>query len=1088
MAEIPEIVNQKEIDKILALDTNVIKADESTKKWIVSIDAVSASLKKAGITIKDVNEAQKKTAKATTKLTQVEKDQLAAEKALLKQKQASIRIIEKQNLKLAQEEAAIKKVSKSVDDLKAKNKALLAERNRLDRSTKKGTAEFNRLTAALNRNQRAIAKARISTRGLSNALKRTALQIGGALGLTGGLFVLVRAFGDVIRRIRTFDKAMQNIAGILGTTRKDLSGLEKEIRKVAGESIKTSNEVAELATTLIVLGKSKEEVIQLLKPVNDLSIALEATSQEAGELLIKTLNAFGEGNKSAQRFADVIAKMRTSTALDFEKIKDSLAFLAPVAKVAGISFEKTGAILGVLVDNSIKAAKAGRLTASSFLRLAKEGLTLDDALDKINEAQSRGIKETELLSIATKLFGVNAGAIGLILANNRDEVEDLTKEFENAKGTLDSLTKEQLKSLDARLKILDSTWERWILTIDSGNGFIASAIRTIVSLTTAFINLNIPADSLTEQFSDQSRKVKDLQENISPLLDRYDELKTKTELSKDEQEELKTAFDDIAKAIPTSITRFGQWGVAVDISTESGRDFIKMQIRMNEILNADAIKEQELALGKTENEIQNILETLEKGSAISRRGFFIPGVIEAGGEAIKLTGDEILKLQARLQDLKLSKEAIDEIIKGFKGIADAIEKSADDVETIIEESSDNVIQLRIDQRTREIAVLKAGGENTIALQKENIRDQLLLLDEFSKAWLDKKNELRVLDAKAEKEAHEESLKIARENAKEALKIEFFLEEEQEIPDVSQDPQVLAAAARNAAIVKLAQELAAKEIEIREITDKEISDLLSAGVINFDEAQALKTQSLELGAEREKEIREALKQAAIEAAFAIFEIRGSFIERELQRVRDQRSFELQLAGDNADARAKINAKFEKKESELARKKAVNDKLATAFRVTLHTIEAVAEASPLVPLMIIAAALGAIQLAVVAAQPIPQFYTGTESVPTKGVISVAEKGREMITTKSGQMFLASKPTLLSGIQGAKIDTNKETERILSSSNIGYDSPDLRELVQGNKDIVKAIKNIPQTKFELEQVVTRIGNYQRNWYNRKLKGIRD
>ena len=50
-----------------------------------------------------------------------------------------------------------------------------------------------------------------------------------------------------------------------GFTARNQRGLEQTIKDVAGQSIKTSNEVAELATTLIVLGKTKEEVIQLLK-------------------------------------------------------------------------------------------------------------------------------------------------------------------------------------------------------------------------------------------------------------------------------------------------------------------------------------------------------------------------------------------------------------------------------------------------------------------------------------------------------------------------------------------------------------------------------------------------------------------------------------------------------------------------------------------------------------------------------------------------------------------------------------------------------------------------------------------------------
>jgi hypothetical protein len=85
-------------------------------------------------------------------------------------------------------------------------------------------------------------------------------------------------------------------------------------------------------------------------------------------------------------------------------------------------------------------------------------------------------------------------------------------------------------------------------------------------------------------------------------------------------------------------------------------------------------------------------------------------------------------------------------------------------------------------------------------------------------------------------------------------------------------------------------------------------------------------------------------------------------------------------------------------------------------------------------------------------IPKFFKGTDSAPD-GLISVGERGRELIETKSGKRFMANNPTITSGLAGAKIYTNKETERIMRGS--GYDSIDLREVVESNREITKAIK---------------------------------
>jgi len=271
--------------------------------------------------------------------------------------------------------------------------------------------------------QRSIGNYGLAMRGAAGAARNLAV----ALGFTGAIFLLVGAFRNAFNQLRDFDKEMVNMAAIAGKSRDQVKGLELEIRRVAKTSINTANEVAKTATALLTLGKTESEIIDLLEPVNNLAIALKAPADAAGELLIQTLNAFGESSEAAEKYAGIIAKMRTSTALDFERIKDSLGFLAPVARAVGLTFERTGAILGVLVDNSIKAARAGRLMSSSFARLNAMGLTLDEALVKIN-------KSTDKTRTATNLFGAGSFALGIILANNIKQIDGYTESFQDVEG------------------------------------------------------------------------------------------------------------------------------------------------------------------------------------------------------------------------------------------------------------------------------------------------------------------------------------------------------------------------------------------------------------------------------------------------------------------------------------------------------------------------------------------------------------------------------------------------------------------------------------------------------------------------------
>lgn len=357
---------------------------------------------------------------------------------------------------------------------------------------KKSTAEFSKYNravlgadASIKRFQRNVGN---YPKGL-NAAASAARNLASAFGFTGGIFLFASALKNAFNRVREFDKAMQNIAGILRTSRKEISDLESEIIKVAGTSIKTSREVAGLAESLVTLGKTKAEIKDLLKPVNDLSIGLETTGAEAAEFLVQTLNAFGAGSDEAGKYADVIATIRTSTTLDFQKMRDSFQYLTPISRILNKDLAYTGAVIGILADNGLKAEQAGRLLGTAQQKLAKEGKTLSQALEDINEAQSRGVKEVDLLRIASDLFGKQAAKVGVVLANNTEALEVNAQAIRDNGGALDDLVKEQLEAMDAKLKILDSSYEELILTIENGRGGIATAFNESIDFLTKLIQL-----------------------------------------------------------------------------------------------------------------------------------------------------------------------------------------------------------------------------------------------------------------------------------------------------------------------------------------------------------------------------------------------------------------------------------------------------------------------------------------------------------------------------------------------------------------------------------------------------------------------
>lgn len=133
---------------------------------------------------------------------------------------------------------------------------------------------------------------------------------------------------------------------------------------------------------------------------------------------------------------------------------------------------------------------------------------------------------------------------------------------------------------------------------------LASIAGNVVDVTQGIVDgmesLVDPAKSLTKEFDDQASKVENLEQNIAPLLDRYDELSAKTNPSKQEQKELKDIIVKVSEAIPSAVSAFGKYGEAIGLNTDAARDFIEVEKLRLKFINQDAIAA-----------IQNQIKTLE---------------------------------------------------------------------------------------------------------------------------------------------------------------------------------------------------------------------------------------------------------------------------------------------------------------------------------------------------------------------------------------------------------------------------------------------------------------------------------------------
>jgi tape measure domain-containing protein len=158
-------------------------------------------------------------------------------------------------------------------------------------------------------------------------------------------------------------------------------------------------------------------------------------------------------------------------------------------------------------------------------------------------------------------------------------------------------------------------------------------------------------------------------------------------------------------------------------------------------------------------------------------------------------------------------------------------------------------------------------------------------------------------------------------------------------------------------------------------------------------------------------KETYKKIALEAEQAAFEIFNNLADQRkdklLANLEEEGRARLAAAKGNAKLEASIQADLDKKRAQIERKAAIRKKVAALAEAAINTAVAITKASSSAPFpfnlpaIIQAAALGAIQLGVIASQ---KFASGTRDAPG-GLSLVGERGPEFVNLpRHSQVFNA------------------------------------------------------------------------------------
>jgi len=279
-----------------------------------------------------------------------------------------------------------------------------------------------RLTANIKPFKTGLNKAERSMDRMGRKMQQTGKNL--SMKLTAPLVALGTVSFNVFKG---FEAEMSKVKAVSGATAEEFKALSDNAKELGASTMFSAREVASLQTEFAKLGFTADEITKVTEGTLALAQASGSDLARAAEVAGSTLRAFGLDASETGRVTDVMAKSFSSSALDMETFANSMKFVAPVAKSAGMSIEETSAMLAVLANAGIKGSQAGTSLRRIISEIGASGKPTSEALKDL-AAQGIGLAD------AKDEVGRSAQSALLILSEGVDSIAPLTQQFKNSAG------------------------------------------------------------------------------------------------------------------------------------------------------------------------------------------------------------------------------------------------------------------------------------------------------------------------------------------------------------------------------------------------------------------------------------------------------------------------------------------------------------------------------------------------------------------------------------------------------------------------------------------------------------------------------
>lgn len=341
--------------------------------------------------------------------------------------------------------------------------------------------------------------------------------------LQDGIYKIIDAGKQGLETVKEFNDLKTDLAMATGEGKAYVNDLMKSYNDLGQELGSVTSEVASSADSWLRQGRTMAETNQLIQDSMVLSKDAQMDSEQASKVLTATLNGFQMSADQAGHISDVLTSIDLQSASDSSGIGEALSRTASMANNAGVSLEKTAAMIATIKDvtqqsdetigtsvksilsrmNNIKVGKfvddeTGEPLNDVEKVLDKVGISMRDingqfqdselTIDSIADKWSTFDKNTQK-AIATAVAGTRQINSFIAMMDNWDKVQSLTDAAFHSDGTAQKKFEENyMTSLEAKTNALKASMENLATTVVSDDmyaGFLdgAKAVTDFVAQT-----------------------------------------------------------------------------------------------------------------------------------------------------------------------------------------------------------------------------------------------------------------------------------------------------------------------------------------------------------------------------------------------------------------------------------------------------------------------------------------------------------------------------------------------------------------------------------------------------------------------------